>query len=115
MKFSIKDFFSKCDQIRRKLCNFLYLCSIYLPISNIIIDVNNSNNDFSNNNNSDINNKNNNDNIWLLMVFHGWPKLNINGCEKNFALNGTWKRKQTTLTWHWYPHQYLQIYFVIWL
>ena len=42
MKFSIKDFFSKCDQIRRKLRiwshllkkslmeNFIFLCSVYL-------------------------------------------------------------------------------------
>ena len=30
MKFSIKDFFSKCDQIRRKLRNWLHLLKKYL-------------------------------------------------------------------------------------
>ena len=45
LKFSIKDFFSKCDKIRRKLriCsyllktflteNFVFLCSVTQPIS----------------------------------------------------------------------------------
>ena len=35
MKFSIKDFFSKCVQIRRKL---YFLCSVVSPFDSKIVD-----------------------------------------------------------------------------